>query len=276
MITKDHIETLKRDGVVCVRNLLSDKWIDLLNRGVDRNIANPGPHFVDFTAQGSDARCIKDYWAWPEIPEYQEFFKFGPAGPAAGELLECDEIRWLEDQYFQKDAGAATPSPWHQDQPYYELDGLWLAMWIPLDPCGKDDALNFIAGSHNTGTLYTPKNFSEDGKNYYIDDADSPLSEIPDYDSAPDTYTILKWDMEPGDVLAFNPRTVHGNKGNAGDHRARRFVGRWVSEHATYDAGVFPWATMIEGHDLKKGDRFRGDRFPLVWTRNGGLVNKSV
>jgi ectoine hydroxylase-related dioxygenase (phytanoyl-CoA dioxygenase family) len=274
-VTPEEIEAFRRDGAVCLRGLVTPEWLAVLNAGVDRNIADPGPLFADFTRPGDDKRCIKEYWSWERIPEYQDFFRNGPAAAAAGELLQCREIRWLEDQYFQKEAGARTPSPWHQDQPYYEVAGDWIAMWIALDAGAPEDSLQFVAGSHLDGQLYTPKNFSESAA-YHVDEDNSPLKPVPDVDAHPDQYRVIGWDVRPGDALCFHPRTIHGNKGNSGGGRVRRFVARWVSESATYDAGVFPWATMISGHGLTKGEPFHGPKFPLVWTRENGLIARST
>lgn len=265
-VTREDVEAFERDGAICLRGMYDAATIDLLNRGVDRNIAEPGRYFTDFTAPNSRGRCIKEYWSWERIPEYQEFLRDGPAGAVAGQLMQCREVRWLEDQYFQKEAGASTPSPWHQDQPYYELGGDWIIFWAALDGCDADDALNFVAGSHASGQLYKAKNFSETGAAYHVDEEDRRLESLPDIGEEPDHWRILRWAVEPGDVLAFHPRTVHGNRGNFGDRRARRFVARFISENAYYDQGVFPWASMIDGHGLEKGALLRGPKFPVVWS----------
>jgi len=270
LLTPEEIETYQHDGVICLRNILDQKWIDLLNLGVDRNIENPSKHFGDFTKPGDDARCIRDYWSWENIPEYQDFFKNSPIAQITGELMQAEEIRFLEDQYFQKEPGSVTPSPWHQDQPYYELKGDWCIVWIPLAPCDEDDSLSFAKGTHRSGQLFTPKNFSNDNENYHIDEQSSPLSEMPDVDNG--EYDIVSWALELGDMLIFHPRMFHSNIGNTGDRRARRFVCRWITENVTFDEKVFPWATMIEGHSLQHGDLLRGHKFPLIWTREKGMV----
>ena len=45
--------------------------------------------------------------------------------------------------------GAEKETPWHQDQPYYPVDGERLvSIWMPVDPVSLDSAVNFVQGSH--------------------------------------------------------------------------------------------------------------------------------
>jgi hypothetical protein len=49
-------------------------------------------------------------------------------------------------------------TPWHQDQPYYNIDGFQTAsFWIPLDPVPRESTLEFVAGSHASRTWYMPR-----------------------------------------------------------------------------------------------------------------------
>jgi ectoine hydroxylase-related dioxygenase (phytanoyl-CoA dioxygenase family) len=267
-ISAEDIAAYERDGVVCLRGVLPREWTDLLDRGVDRNIANPGPQFTDTTRAGETARCIKDDWCWEWIPEYREFVERSPMAAAVGELMRASEVCFIEDQYFQKEAGATTPTPWHQDQPYYELKGRWCNSWIPLDPVAAVDSLRFVRGSHASGRLFTPKSFTEGYGRFDIDQRHSPIEALPDIDADPEKYPVIAWDMEVGDCVVFHPRTIHGNLGNRSSHRSRRIALRWVAEDAIYDEKVFPWATFAPNHGLTKGQRVIGEKFPRVWRKD--------
>ena len=108
MIGDQDIAAYERDGVVCLRGALTREWTDLLDRGIDRNIADPGPQFTDFTRAGETARCIKDDWCWERIPEYRAFVERSPMAGIVGALMRAREVCFIEDQYFQKEAGART------------------------------------------------------------------------------------------------------------------------------------------------------------------------
>jgi len=274
LISQSDIDTFYRDGAVVIRQVLSQDMLNIIDKGIDFNIENPGPRFVDFTKEGTSGKCYKDYWSWPQNAFYQRFFKSSPMAQLVGELMESEEIRFLEDQFFQKAAGANTPSPWHQDQPYYEVAGDFCITWIPLDPVNKANSLEIVAGSHAWGRLFTPANFSDDGQNYFINERQSTLETMIDIDSEIAPENILAWDMEPGDVLVFDSKSVHGNRGNFSKTRSRRATFRWASENCIYDKGVHPWATLIEGHNLAKGEKLQGELFPLLWTKKDGLLHQ--
>ena len=48
-----------------------------------------------------------------------------------------------------KEPGTRVPTPWHQDQPYYNITGNDnVSFWIPIDPVDKKWTLRFVKGSH--------------------------------------------------------------------------------------------------------------------------------
>jgi ectoine hydroxylase-related dioxygenase (phytanoyl-CoA dioxygenase family) len=265
--TAAQIEAFRRDGAVVLSGLLDDRWLGVLERGLERNLRNPGRNFADFTS-GSGGRCLKDYWAWRQIPEYQEFFRGSPVARTVGLLTGASTVRFLEDQFFVKEAGATTPSPWHQDAPYYAVEGNMCSTWMPLDTVSIDDALLTIAGSHAWNRSFRPISFST-GRTLPGADA-STLEPIPDIDGAPPgQFTIQSWRMQPGDCLVFDSRTLHGNRGNKARHAIRRIALRWAIDTVKYEPGRYPWGELIEGHGLAPGQQLEGDTFPIVWTRQG-------
>jgi ectoine hydroxylase-related dioxygenase (phytanoyl-CoA dioxygenase family) len=266
--TQAQVAAFRRDGAVLLSDIVDPHWLGVLERGLQRNLASPGRHFSDFTS-GSGGRCLKDYWAWRQIPEYQEFFRGSPIAHAVGILTGARTVRFLEDQFFIKEPGATTPSPWHQDAPYYAIAGDMVSTWIPLDPVVVDDALLTVAGSHQWNRLFRPISFST-GQPLPGTEA-SPLELIPDFDHAPaGQYRLLSWPMRPGDCLVFDGRTVHGNRGNTAQHAVRRIALRWAIDRVTYQPGRYPWGELIEGHGLAPGQPLAGDMFPLVWSRQAG------
>lgn len=48
---------------------------------------------------------------------------------------------------------------------------------------------------------------------------------------------MLRWDLEPGDVICFDSYTVHGSPGNSSNSvRRRAYAMRWCSEGVTFDS----------------------------------------
>jgi hypothetical protein len=42
-ITTQQVEAFERDGVICVKNVLDDIWVERIRTAVDRNVLTPGP-----------------------------------------------------------------------------------------------------------------------------------------------------------------------------------------------------------------------------------------
>jgi ectoine hydroxylase-related dioxygenase (phytanoyl-CoA dioxygenase family) len=72
----------------------------------------------------------------------------------AAELLGVEGVRLYHDQALVKEAGGG-PTPWHQDQFYWPLDGdLTVTMWMPLvDIPDEVGSMTFGSGTHRLGSL---------------------------------------------------------------------------------------------------------------------------
>ena len=79
-------------------------------------------------------------------------------------------------------------------------------------------------------------------------------------------HTIVRFDIEPGDVIAFHYRTVHAAPGTAGlTNRRRRAVSlRYIGDDAVF--ALRPWlhSPPFEQRDLVVGQALDDPRFPLV------------
>ena len=59
------------------------------------------------------------------------------------------QVRLYHDHMLVKEPGTRQRTPWHQDQPYYNIEGRMSAsMWLPMDPVPLESSLEFVAGSH--------------------------------------------------------------------------------------------------------------------------------
>mgnify|MGYP000402576292 CR=1 FL=1 len=117
-----------------------------------------------------------------------------------------------------KEPGADVPTPWHQDQPYYCVDGTdTVSLWIPLDSVPRERTLEFVAGSHKSGKYYRPERFNKTALN-----ENDGLEPVPDIDNNRDKFNVLGWALEPGDAVAFNYLTLHGAPANKSKVDQRR------------------------------------------------------
>ena len=147
-ITQDHVDSYRRDGVVLVRGLFADQ-VDTLRAGVERNMREPGEFAAENLKNGEAGRFFDDYCNWSRIPEFEQVIRTSAAAEAAAGLMRSDTVQLFHDHVLVKEPGTAKPTPWHQDSPYYFVEGeQTVSFWVPLDPVTDLRAQNEAEGLH--------------------------------------------------------------------------------------------------------------------------------
>ncbi|SLN57183.1 Phytanoyl-CoA dioxygenase (PhyH) [Roseovarius litorisediminis] len=265
LITQSDIDRFQQDGVVLIKGLFADH-IDTLRAGIERNMAHPGPYAAENLHQGESGRFFDDYCNWQRIPEFLSVIETSPAAQVAAELMQSETAQVFHDHVLVKEPGTSKPTPWHQDAPYYFVDGKQtISFWCPVDPV-TDASLRCVAGSHLWEKPVLPTRWLSE-ENFYPD----PKAYMPVPDPDADGMKVLEWPMEPGDAVAFNYGILHGARGNETNVRRRAFSLRLVGDDARYVARPGPTSPPFPGHGMQPGDRLRGDWFPQVWPRQVGL-----
>lgn len=262
-VTDQTIEAFRRDGAVKIEGLLSGEWVDALRAGVDRNIAEPGPYAKRYTPDGKPGFFFGDYCNWRRIPEYEDVLKNSPAADAAAALMASRSVVLFHEHVLVKEPRTEEPTPWHHDQPYYCVEGTQTcSLWIPLDPVRRETCVEFVAGSHLWGKRFMPAKFRSDQS---YERSESELEPVPDIAAERDRHTLLSWDMEPGDVIAFSFLTLHGAPGNsAAATRRRAFAARYVGDDVVFVKRPGEVSPPFPNVTLDHGAPLRGEDFPVV------------
>lgn len=263
MIPGDEIGRFDRDGATVLRGVVRARWLELLAEGVEYNRTNPSEWSHWYTSPDEAVGFWSDYVTWPVVEQYRRVVFDSDLAAIAGDLMHSSTVRFFHEHVLVKEPGATEPTPWHHDDPYYGVDSTQnLSMWIPLDPVPSSSGLQFIAGSHRWGRRFVPRRFI-DHTPYGA--ADDRFELLPEADELVRGQTILRWDVEPGDVVAFHYRTLHSAPGNELATRRRAVSLRWLGDDARF--GTRPWTTSppYEANGLLEGGALDGDpRFPLV------------
>ena len=277
-ITPDEVETYHRDGVLLLPGMFDKDWIELLNKGLDANIEAPTRRSRIWYKDTSGRSMFYDHTAWQGIEEYRKFIFNSPAAQICGQLMRSTTINFFFDSVFVRSTGTQFETPWHQDEPYWSVEGYdACSIWMPLGPVKQKNALSFVPGSHRLKTVFKQYNFGDLNpvrkKNVdQVDFSDFAEQEFPNINADPKRFGVVSWDMQPGDCIAFNGRTMHGGSGKLDDDcELRVFTTKWVGDDVRIkfrDCGMDPdhSADMIE-KDLKPGDRPGTNLYPRIWTR---------
>ena len=275
-ITPNEIETYHRDGVLMLPGMFDKDWIELLNKGLDANIEAPTRRSRIWYKDTSGRSMFYDHTAWQGIEEYRKFIFNSPAAQICGQLMRSTTINFFFDSVFVRSTGTQFETPWHQDEPYWSVEGYdACSIWMPLGPVKQKNALSFVPGSHRLKTVFKQYNFGDLNpvrkKNVdQVDFSDIAEQEFPDINADPKRFGVVSWDMQPGDCIAFNGRTMHGGSGKLDDDcELRVFTTKWVGDDVRIkfrDCGMDPdhSSDMIE-KGLKPGDRPDTDLYPLIW-----------
>lgn len=292
-ITQEEIEAFHRDGAVLVKGVLSQEWIDLVAEGVDDAFFNPGG------MSGGIPGLHIDQFPASRSTKLRRIIEESPVAEIVGSTL-CSPVRFYMDQMFYKSEGKLTETAWHQDTCYYNIAGHDLIRaWLCPDPVPREASLEVIRGSQFWNVTYRPlvgRDPDEDpdaralleageksqepllGPEYHKDWSydssvmDKNLPATPDIEAHRDSFDILGWDFEPGDVILFHGHILHGAPGGVTlPHPRRAHASLWAGTDVRYlrrRGQIIPDPVALYEHKPKSGQPLSDfpDVFPVAWS----------
>ena len=277
-VSEDEIETYHRDGVVLLPGMFDSDWIDLLAQGLSANCEAPTRRSRVWDRDAEGRTMFYDSQAWQGVEEYRKFIYESPAAQIAARLMGSSRINFYFDAVFVRSPGSQFSTPWHQDEPYWSVEGYdTCTIWMPLVPVRRENALAYVPGSHRSDSVFYQYNFGDlnpDGKTDVdqVDFSGVGEADMPDINADPQKYGVVSWDMEPGDCIAFNSRIIHGGSGKLDEDRELRvFTTKWLGDDVRIkfrDYGMDPdHSAVMTEQGLKPGDRPGTDLYPQIWPR---------
>jgi ectoine hydroxylase-related dioxygenase (phytanoyl-CoA dioxygenase family) len=241
------IEEFRSAGATVVRGLFTPDEVALVESGIEANLADPGPMFKVASRPEDPGRFVEDFCNWQRIEAFRRIAFESRAADAAAALMGSRQVRLFHDHMLVKEPGTQQSTPWHQDQPYYNVEGFDnCSMWMPVDPVAAESTLEFLAGSHRQGWLM-PRSFMDDQAKWF---EEGSLQEIPDVEANRDEYDIRGWAMEPGDVVFFHMLTLHHSYGVPGKNRRRAFSLRFLGDDMVHAPRQWVCSPDFADHDL--------------------------
>lgn len=255
-------ENFAAEGAVVIRNLLTPAQVETLRAGIEVNLAQPSPRAKTASRVDDPGRFIEDFCTWHDNAHYRAVI-FGSALPkVAAELMQSRTARFHHDHMLTKEAGTTQRTPWHQDQPYYNIEGRQtVSFWMPVDPVARAATLEFVAGSHR-GPWLMPRSFMDNQAKWF---PEGSLADLPDIEADRAAHRIIGWALEPGDAVAFHMLALHSSAGSP--TRRRVFSARFVGDDARH--APRGWATSPDfpglADRLPAGAPFDDPLFPIAY-----------
>ena len=266
-VSQAEVDAFQADGAVVLRQLLEEHEVELLRAGIDENLAHPSPRAKVASAPGDPGFFLEDFWCWQDNERYREFIFASALGEVGARLMRSTTARLYHDHMLTKEPGTRQRTPWHQDQPYYNISG-WqnCSFWIPVDPVSRESTLEFVAGSHR-GPWLMPRSFLDAQARWFPEGA---LAELPDIDADRSRHRLLGWELRPGDAVCFHMLTLHASGGvGAGDSRRRVFSVRLLGDDIRHAPRSWKTSPDFPGlaEALPADAPLQHPLFPLLWPR---------
>ncbi len=263
-VTPDLIGQFQRDGAAHLQGLLEAHEIAELREGIDLNLERLSPRAKLASTSTDPGKFVEDFCTWQENPHYRRVIFDSALAETAGRLMRSRSARLYHDHMLTKEPATRQPTPWHQDQPYYNIDGVQnVSFWIPVDPVSRASTLEFVAGSHR-GPWLMPRSFMEHQAKWF---PEGSLADLPDVESRREDFRILGWELEPGDAVCFHMLTLHASRGVEANRRRRVFSVRFLGDDIVH--APRPWSTSPEfpglAQELPAGAPMHHPLFPEVW-----------
>jgi len=189
--------------------------------------------------------------------------------------MSAKKVNLLMDNWFLREAGAKSSTPFHHDISYFDVNGTMCILWLPLEPTGKDEGVAWVKGSHLWNKIFLRVRFTDghkvEGKESIING--KKYEDPPDILGNKDKYEFLKWDCELGDCVMFNIRTLHGTLSPSVPKKTlSRYTLRVAKEDTKIDY-VGDWTSFnyrkaMQDAGYKNGDKLGGTMFPQLWPKN--------
>ena len=271
MISDELVSDFQTDGAACLRRLFGAQEMAELAAGIEMNLASLSPRAKIASGADDPGRFVEDFCNWQENSHYRRFIFESGLAQAAARLMRSSTARLYHDHMLTKEAGTRQPTPWHQDQPYYNIDGMQnVSFWIPVDPVSRASTLEFVAGSHR-GPWLMPRSFMDSQAKWF---PEGSLKDLPDIEAQRSAQRILGWDLSPGDAVCFHMLTLHAARGTDAGQRRRVYSVRFIGDDIRHAPRRWTTSPAFPGleKEIPVGAPMDHPLFPILW-RTGRLAD---
>ncbi|MFT5194676.1 MAG: ectoine hydroxylase-related dioxygenase (phytanoyl-CoA dioxygenase family), partial [Candidatus Promineifilaceae bacterium] len=277
-VSPAEVAQFQRDGVIALRQKFNPEWVNLLRETIDESRNRPSPHLVRHTKEPNVPAYFEDFWSWSMFDGFEKFVRESPTAAHAMQLLGAERVNLVMDNWFMREAGSKSRPPFHQDLSYFDFFGTMCVLWMPLEPVTVENGISFVRGSHLWGKHFMRVRFADGHKadvNEKVTVNGVTYEPPPDINGNPDDFDLVSFDLDVGDCIYFDMRTLHGGLSDViPTETVRRYTLRMTKEDGMLRYRG-DWAKgereMFEAAGYKEGDAIAGNFFPQLYPRTGTL-----
>lgn len=250
-ITEEEIQTLERDGVVHIKGVFDEEWVNYLRKATMAQVEEP--HFWAFAGTASKLYDYIQRNIWQTNKSFANFYYHSAMANVLAQCGRTDEIRISTDLLM---VNPNKGFKWHQDNqngPITWDEGI--RFWITMDETPAEyGAPVYLKGSHNNDVV--------DEQAVFVDIETEGLEAYKD--------ELLEFRTMPGDMLIWHPRTIHKVDGPDDGiwTTYRRVLGGTVAKAGSFyhdkrgSGGVL---SDLGRHGLVDQDKLSSPFFPIVY-----------
>jgi len=222
--TQENLIEYKTQGWCVVSKFFDETFIAEAKKRIDEYIQQKRLEYSGRDINYVEGNKINSFHKLADFAWVLEIQKSEKLSELARFFLQDDpEPRGAE--LFAKPAFLGLPSPDHQDNYYWCIEGAnALTVWVALDPAGRDNGgVHYYSGSHELGVLeHRPSNAKGS-------------SQTVKYPKGLSAFKKVIPEVLPGDVLIHHSQTVHGSDFNYSPQSRQGWTMQFKSAKSTYN-----------------------------------------
>jgi ectoine hydroxylase-related dioxygenase (phytanoyl-CoA dioxygenase family) len=217
-----------KNGFCIFKNFLDTKELNLIKLEINKITRN----LNDIKVRKRDLNMVAGKInTMHGLTRYNKFFLLFSKNKKIKRLCEAlltSRAKFREAEYFAKPAKVGMPSPFHQDNYYWNVKkGKALTMWFSIDKSNKSNGgLGYLCGSQKLGTIPHEPSYAPGSSQKIPDKKIIYLKK---------KFKIYYPNLNPGDVLIHSSEVIHGSNANKSNNSRRGITMQFQDFYAEID-----------------------------------------